>query len=143
MQKKNPKVQCPQCLLYWNQGVICSTCGHLLVGSESSQKFHKLRLDALCIPHYVIKKGRLHGARQGKTEEQKEHFIGFITWKRCRKRVTARKNITKEFTIVFFETKIGWTEQKCIEMIGWHRKITPSVYPEMNSRDIKDSGISH
>ena len=30
-----PKVQCSQCLLYWNQGVICCTCGRLLVESES------------------------------------------------------------------------------------------------------------
>ena len=38
--------------------------------------------------------------------------------------LTARKNITREFTIVFYETKyivirnskIGWTAQKCIEM---------------------------
>ena len=35
-----PKVQCSQCLLYWNQGVIYSTCGHLLVESDSSQNFH-------------------------------------------------------------------------------------------------------
>ena len=42
-----PKVQCSQCLLYWNQGVIYCTCGHFLVESDSSQKFHKLRLDAL------------------------------------------------------------------------------------------------
>ena len=60
-----PKVQCSQCLLYWNQGVIYCTCGHLLVESESSQKIHKSRLDALSFPHYVIKKGRLHGARHG------------------------------------------------------------------------------
>ena len=32
-----PKVQCSQCLLYWDQGVICCTCGHLLVERESSQ----------------------------------------------------------------------------------------------------------
>ena len=51
-----PKVQCSQCLLYWGQGEIYCTCGHLLVESESSQQFHKLRLDALSIPHYVIKK---------------------------------------------------------------------------------------
>ena len=36
-----PKVQCSQCLLHWNQGVIYSTCGHLLVESESSPKFKK------------------------------------------------------------------------------------------------------
>ena len=54
----SPKVQCSQSLLYWNQGVIYCTCGHLLVESESSPKFHKLRLDALSIPNYVIKKVR-------------------------------------------------------------------------------------
>ena len=60
-----PKVQCSQCLLYWNQGVICCTCGNLLVDSESRRKFNKLRLDALFIPNYVIKR-RCHGARHGK-----------------------------------------------------------------------------
>ena len=25
-----PKVHCSQCLLYWNQALICCTCGHLL-----------------------------------------------------------------------------------------------------------------
>ena len=52
-----PKVQCSECLLYWNQGVIYCTCGHLLVESESSQNLNKWRLDALSIPHHVIKKG--------------------------------------------------------------------------------------
>ena len=28
-----PEVQCSQCLLYWNQGAIYCTCGHLLVES--------------------------------------------------------------------------------------------------------------
>ena len=41
-----PKVQCSECLLCWNQGVIYCTCGHFLVGSESRRKFNKLRLDA-------------------------------------------------------------------------------------------------
>ena len=25
-----PKVQCKECLLYWNQGIVHCTCGHLL-----------------------------------------------------------------------------------------------------------------
>ena len=25
-----PKVQCKECLLYWNRGIVCCTCGHLL-----------------------------------------------------------------------------------------------------------------
>ena len=70
-----PKVQCSECLLYWNQGVIYCTCGQFLVESESRRKFNKLRLDALSIPHYMIKKGRCHGARHGKTEEQKEYHM--------------------------------------------------------------------
>ena len=86
-----PKVQCSECLLYWNQGVIYCTCGHFLVESESRRKLYKLRLDALSIPHYVIKKWRPHGARHGKTEEQKEYFIAFNAWKRCRKRVDGQE----------------------------------------------------
>ena len=42
-----PKVQCSECLLYWNQGVIYCTCGHLSVESECSEIFCQWRLDAL------------------------------------------------------------------------------------------------
>ena len=69
-----PKVHCSHCLLYWNQAIVYCICGHFLVECESRRKLNKLRLDALSIPHYVIKKERLHGARHGKTEEQKEYL---------------------------------------------------------------------
>ena len=52
-----PKVQCSECLLYWNQGIVCCTCGHLLKESEASQHFHQWRLDAFSIENYVLKKG--------------------------------------------------------------------------------------
>ena len=68
-----PKVQCSHCLLYWNQGIVYCTCAQCLIDSESKRKFNKLRLDALSIPNYVIKKGPNHGARPGKTKEQKEY----------------------------------------------------------------------
>ena len=71
-------MQCSQCLLYRNQGIINCICGQFLVESGSRRKFNKLRLDALSIPHYVIKKGRCHGARHGKTEELKEYVLGVI-----------------------------------------------------------------
>ena len=38
------------------------------------------------IPNYVIKKGRPHGNRHGKTEAQKEHFIAHNFRKRCIKK---------------------------------------------------------
>ena len=37
-----PKVQCFQCLLYWNQGIVYCTCGQCLIDSESRRKFNKL-----------------------------------------------------------------------------------------------------
>ena len=56
-----PKVQCSHCYLYWNQGIVYCTCGQSLIDSESRRKLNKLRLDALSIPNYVIKKGPTHG----------------------------------------------------------------------------------
>ena len=61
-----------------------------LIYSESRRKFNKLRLNAISIPDYVIKKGALHGARHGKTEEQKEYKKGCEAWERCCKRVDSQ-----------------------------------------------------
>ena len=61
-----------------------------LTYSESRRKFTKLRLDALSIPNYVIKKGPNHGARYGKTEEQIEYHMAWIAWKRCCKKVDSQ-----------------------------------------------------
>ena len=36
-----PKVQCSECLLYWNQGIVYCICGHLLGESEASRHFHQ------------------------------------------------------------------------------------------------------
>ena len=119
-----PKVQCSQCLLHWKQGVIYCTSGHLLVESESSQNVHQWRLDALSIPHYVIKKVRPHGARHGKTEAQKQYHIAFNAWKRCRKRVDCQEEHYEGIHDRFLrdqvyresQLKIGWNEHKCTEM---------------------------
>ena len=54
--------------------------------SESSHNFHQRRPDALSNPHYVIKKVRPRGARHGKTEAQKEHFVAHNARKRCLKK---------------------------------------------------------
>ena len=60
----DPKTQCKECLLYWSQGIVCCTCGHLLKESEANRGAIQLTLD-----HYVIKKGRPHGQRYEKTKE--------------------------------------------------------------------------
>ena len=118
-----PKVQCYHCLLYWNQGIVYCTCGQCLIFSESRRKLNKLRLDALSIPHNVIKKGRCHGARHGKTEVQREYHMDWNAWKRCCKKVDSqgehftgihdrflRDSVCRESQIT-----IGWSEQKCKE----------------------------
>ena len=124
----NPKVQCSECLLYWNFGVIYCTCGHLLVEGESSQNFIKWRLDALSIPHHVIKKGRPHGARHSKTEAQKEHYVAHNARKRCIKRnyEGIHDRFLRDSVFRDPQLKIGWTEEKCIE--NWHRKTTLIEY---------------
>ena len=113
-----PKVQCSECLLYWNQGVVYCTCGHLLVESESSQQNHKWRLDAFSIQNYVIKKGRPRGARHGKTEAQKEHFVAHKARRRCliKNFEGIHDRFQRDPVYRDSQVKIGWTEEKCIEM---------------------------
>ena len=112
------KLQCFQCLLHWNQGVICCTCGHLLVGSESSPNFNQWRLDAFSIENYVIKKGRPRGARHGRTEAQKEHFIAHNARRRCLKKIFEGiyDRFLKDSTYRDSQLKIGWTGETCIAM---------------------------
>ena len=81
-----PKVQCKECLLYWNQGIVYCTCGHLLKESEASRSILRWTLDLVSIPNYVIKKERPHSNRHGKTEEQMKHHIAHNLRKRCIKR---------------------------------------------------------
>ena len=61
-----PKVQCSECLLYWNQGIVYCICGYLLRENKSSRRTHRWQLDVLSIPNFVVKKERPHGNRHGK-----------------------------------------------------------------------------
>ena len=118
-----PKVQCSQCLLYWNQWILYCTCGQCLIYSETRRNFHKLRLGAISIPDNVIKKGATHGARPGKTEVQREYHIAWNAWKRCCKKVDSQgehlTGVHDRFLRdpVYRESQlaIGWSEQKCKE----------------------------
>ena len=119
--------------------MIYCTCGQFLVESESSQKLHKLRLDALSIPHCVIKKGRHLGGRHGETEAQKQYHIAFNAWKRCRNRVHDQEEhyegihdrFLREQVYRELQLEIGWTEQKCIEL----DKLAQEDHPYRLSRE--------
>ena len=80
------KTQCKECLLYWSQGIVYCTCGHLLKESEANRGAIQCTLDLLSIQNYVIKKGRPHGHRYGKTTEQRDYHVAHNLRKRCIKR---------------------------------------------------------
>ena len=52
-----PKVQCSECLLYWNQGVIYCTCGQILIESEPSHIFRQWQLECSLHPALRHQKG--------------------------------------------------------------------------------------
>ena len=107
-----PKIQCSECLLHWNQGIVYCTCRHLLRESESSQNFHQWRLDAFSIESYVIKKVRPRGARHGKIEAQEEHFVAHNARKRClnKKFDGIHDPFQRDSVYRGSQLKIGWTE---------------------------------
>ena len=77
----DPETQCKECRLYWSQGIVYCTCGHLLKESEGNRGAIQCTLDLLSFPNYVIKNGRPHGHRYGKTTEQREYHVAhpFLT----------------------------------------------------------------
>ena len=113
-----PKVQCSECLLYWNQGIVYCTCGHLLSENQSSRSILQWTLDLLSIQNYVIKNGRPHGHRFGKTEEQRKHFIAHNLRKRRIKRGFEgfHDRFQKDPTFRESPLEIDRTEEVCIQM---------------------------
>ena len=119
-----PKVQCPHCLLYWNQGIAYCTCGQCLIFNEYRSTLNRKRMDTLSFPAYVIKKSPNHGARRGKSEVQTAYHQAWNAFKRCCKKVDSagerftgihdrflRDPIYRESQLA-----IGWTEEDCKEM---------------------------
>ena len=132
-----PKVQCSECLLYWNQGIVYCTYGHLLRDNQSSRSILRWTLDLLSTPNYPIKKVRPHGNRHGKTEEQIKHHI-------------ARREVLKEFTIasrmmLCFVNRYSALIELKRHASRWtrtRRKISPIAYRPKSMRDIRRLGPS-
>ena len=113
-----PEVQCKECFLYWNHGIVSRICEHLLGVNQSSRSILQWTLDLLSIPNYVIKKGRPHGNRHGKTEEQSKHFIAHILRKRRIKKGFEGIHDRFQNDPIFRESllSIDRTEEVCIQM---------------------------
>ena len=82
----DPQTQRKACLSYWSEGIVCCTCGHLLKEFAANRGVIEYTLDFLSIPEYIIKKGRPHGHRYGKTPEKKEYHLAHNLKGRCIKK---------------------------------------------------------
>ena len=115
MFETDPKTQCKECLSYWSEGIVYCTCGHLLKESVADRGVIQLYIS---IPNYVIKKGRPHGHRYGKTPQQKKDHQAHNLKKRCIKKgyqgIHDRFLIDSEFRASQLEH--GRDEEVCAKM---------------------------
>ena len=139
-----PKVQCSQCLL-WNKGVIYCTCGQFLVENESRSLFHKLRLDALSIPQYVIKKRSLPwcSTRQNWRTERVPYSLS-TRGRDAAKELTLEvdiyrvsRSISQRPSIVNRNSKSDG-QNKCKEMDDLAKENHTNHFLKRNSKDMKD-----
>ena len=114
----DPETQCKACLSYWSKGIVYCTCGHLLKETVANRGFIEYTLDLLSIPEYVIKKGRSHGHRFGKTEEQRDHHTALNLRKRCIKRnfEEIHDRFLKDPEFCESQLEHDRTEEVCIQM---------------------------
>ena len=106
--------------------VIYCTCGHLLVESESSHKFHQWRLDALSIPHYVLGMRWLRGARHRKIEAPKDRFVCHNARKRRIKNNFdgIHDRFQRDPENRDSQLKLGGPRGSALQWKNWHRKTT-------------------
>ena len=105
-----PKVQCSHCLLYCNQGIVYCTCGQCLTDSESRRKFNKLRLDALSIPNYVIKKGPTHVLDMARPKNKQSTMWPGMRGRDAARKLTLEVNILQVLTIDFSKNRMDRTK---------------------------------
>ena len=86
--------------------------------SEASRGAIQCTVDLLSIQNYVIKKGRPHGHRHGKTKEQRDHHIAHNLRKTCIKKHFKGIHVRFLKDPEFRESQLehGRTEEVCIQM---------------------------
>ena len=111
----DPKTQCKECISYWSECIVYCTLRASLERKCSNRGVIQYTLDLLSIPKYVIKKGRPHGHRYGKTPQQKEYHQAHNLKKRCIKKgcqgIHDRFLIDSEFQLEHYRD-----EEVCIKM---------------------------
>ena len=79
------KVQCQDCLLNWEIGIVSCPCAVNACNlHKKNRKLNKDRNDVLPIPNYVTKKGPSHGARHGPAERQRIYHKAHNTLRKAK-----------------------------------------------------------
>ena len=120
-------------LSYARQFLKCNAQNAFFIGIKASfpalvgiscRRIHRLQLDLLSIPNYVIKTERPHGNRHGKTEEQREHFIAHNLRKRCIKE-NFFEGIHDRFHFVTRNSELIELKKYASRWTRWRRNISP------------------
>ena len=144
-----PKVQCSDCLLYWNQGIVYCTCGQCLIDSESRRKFNKLRLDALSIPNYVKRKDLLMVLDVTRPKNKKSTICPGMRGIDAARKSTLKVKILQLFTIDFSEIQFivnhisqsDGQNKSAKSGTNLQKKTIRIVSLQRKRKDTKDNGI--
>ena len=122
-----PKVQCKECLLYWNQLIVYCTCGHLLRQNEIQPTSSPMAIGCSLNPNYVIKKGRPHGARHGKLQHRRSTSKHINARKRCIKKGCKgiRDLFQKDLRYRDAQLKADRLRRSASRWTSWHKQILP------------------
>ena len=138
-----PKVQCSECLLYRNQGVIYCTL-HISWLQANPLKI-LVNGDWMLSPSRTTSSKRCDLMVLGTAKPTHRKSISWPT----RRERDVSKIILIEFTLVSNEiqyivtrnSKLAGPRRSASQWISWHRKTTPTAHPLRNMRDIGKTGI--
>ena len=138
-----PKTHCKVCWSYWNFGILSCTCGNFSHKERgANQQFINYTMDLLSVPEYVIKTGRPHGHRYGKSRETR-NSIRPISWRSSARRSSSRASIIDSYEIqnsVNEWLKIIETKNFAEKGMLLRMKIILTIWPQKNTRFTRVTG---
>ena len=144
------KVQCSQCLLYWNQGIVYCTCGQCLIYSESRKSL--TNYDWICTLHPELrdKERRYSWCSTRQDRGTKRIPLGMECVEEMLQESRLRKvNILQVFTIGFSEIQFivnrnsqsDGQNQSVKSGVNLRKKIIHINSLQKKGEDTKDTGI--
>ena len=102
-----PKVQCKECLLYWNQGIVYCTCGHLLRENQSSRGILRWTLIFSQFKIMTLRRGDFMAIVVGRLKNKRTTTSPINLRRRCKKRGFERIHDRFQKDPVFRESQLS------------------------------------